>query len=206
MCASPGSAKDAGATPDAAAGMGGVKIRITPPRGWTAKSCKNRSALNGSTNSAGKLKLQLCASRSGPYTVTSSGAVTTGPLMLRVHGAPPMVPMSLSGTSPRGGQARIAWAPPVYAGGATVTSYRLVASAAGQKARTIVFKVKPSSATHLRYTFTKLARYKVWTFSAAAVTKYSRRLTEAIGPSQANSCVMTAMTHEVAVLGLRQPR
>jgi hypothetical protein len=167
----PRSSRRRGFAPFVAAGGEGVRIALRPPTGWSAKDCRRSSKMSGKTNSAGKLTLKVCASRSGLYRVTSHGAVPTGDLMIRVKGAPPMAPQSLSGKSPHAGSASVSWARPVYSGGFRVTSYRLTATCAGQKVRQVVVKPKSAKASALRHTFAKLARYKTWRISVAAVTR-----------------------------------
>ena len=134
------------------------------------KALTHASKLSGQTNSAGKLRLAVCASVSGAIEVHSSGAIPSSAIMLRVKGGPPMSPMSVTVRSSKPGQAAIAWAPPVYAGGAPVTRYEITAKDAGKTYKFVV--ANPRSSKSLVHTFTGLPQAHKCSFTVTAVTKY----------------------------------
>jgi hypothetical protein len=148
-----------------------VQISVAPPGGWSASDCRRSSKLNGITNANGKLKLRVCASASGLYDVTSRGAVPSGQLMLRVKGAPPMPPTSLTARSPQPGQAQLAWDAPAYNGGAHVTEYRAVARH-GSTRRVVLLKQEHFTVATRTHTFAHLTRAQAWIFTVKAITKH----------------------------------
>ena len=149
-----------------------VQVVIKPPAGWAARRCSGRSHLTGTTDSHGRLTLRLCASRSGVYQVTARGAVTARSVFLRVRGAAPTAPTSLTARSPRAGTLTASWGRPVYAGGAVITGYRLTATAPHQRTRTALVTGSTWSAQSMTHHFTHLTAGRVWTVRTQAITRY----------------------------------
>jgi hypothetical protein len=151
-----------------------VKITIDPPTGWSAKRCAHRSVMSGTTNRRGHLVLHPCASVSGLYRVVSHGAVTTRSVLLRVKGAAPMSPTSLTVRSPRPGVVTASWSHPVYGGGAKITTYRLTATAPNQRTHTALVTAggRPWTAQSMTHRFTGLTPGHKWTVKVNAITRY----------------------------------
>ena len=138
---SAGLAWAAGFSETARVGASGVEVRIVPPSG--AKQTRCNSKLSGTSDRSGSVTLRVCATKSGVYKIKGQGAAATSWLMLKVRGAPPLQPTSASGVSPRLGQARVAWNPPSYTGGARVRYYTVKLVGGGE---TRVKKVDADSA------------------------------------------------------------
>jgi hypothetical protein len=161
----PGSARAAKA--GGGTSLAGVSVTVQPPKGWSAKSCGPRSVLTGKTDATGKVHLKVCGSRSGIAKVITAGAVPTGAITLRVRHAAPLPPARATAASTARGQLAVSWAKPHYTGGTPLTGYELVASAHGQKSRTV--KV---GASQTDYTFRHLARALRWKVSVQATNRY----------------------------------
>jgi hypothetical protein len=161
----------AGARTAALANLAGIKVRLLPPTGWSAKRCSKKPVLNGVTDRSGRIRLSACGAKSGVFKVTTSGAVPTGAVTLRVKHAPALPPSRVAARSNAHAQLTATWTRPAYNGGAAIKSYRLTASASGQRARTVTL-----AATTLKsgrtYTFHGLKRAVRWRVSVRAITKY----------------------------------
>jgi hypothetical protein len=151
--------------------VSGIKVWLTPPPGWSAKTCKKKPVLSGTTNKTGHVKLSVCGAQSGIFTVHSKGAVSTGTMTLRVKHSRPLPPVRASASSSAQGELTASWSKPAYAGGVSIASYRLTASATGQPSTTVTLSAAALN-SGLRYTFTGLARAVAWKVSVQAVTKY----------------------------------
>jgi hypothetical protein len=125
-----------------------VKITIVPPKGSPAAKCKAK--LSGNTNSKGKLKLQLCASKSGIYTIKSAGAASVKTIRVQVKNSAPMPVTSVSGKSPAIGQANITWGIPLFDGKSAIKTYTITAKASGKKTVTKTVKANVKNVTLTR--------------------------------------------------------
>jgi hypothetical protein len=155
------------------AATGGVQISVTPPAGWTARRCAQRSVMSGTTDRHGRLALHVCASTSGVYRFVTHGAVTTKSVLLRVRGAAPMSPTSLSARSPRPGVVTASWGRPVYTGGAAISAFRVTASAPHQRSRTATVTARGAwTAQAMTHRFVGLSSARTWTVSVKAITRH----------------------------------
>jgi hypothetical protein len=115
-----------------------VKITIVPPKGAPKAKCKAK--LTGNTNSKGKLKLQICATQSGIYTIKSAGAAATKSIRVQVKNAAPMPVTSVSAKSTAIGKATVTWNKPLFDGKLAIKTYTVVAKATGKKTITKTVK------------------------------------------------------------------
>lgn len=148
--------------------VSGVKVSVIPPKGAKQK-CRNR-VLSTTTGLAGTARLKVCATKSGSYSLVTSGAVSAGSVMLLVRKAAPMPPTSLGAVSLSSRTATIAWGRPTYAGGARIIKYTVVATS-GRSRVTYVVRSK-SQLSSRTITIRRLAANRVWRVSVTATTKY----------------------------------
>ena len=123
----------------------GVKITLVPPKGAPKPNCKQ--TLTGTTNSKGKLTLRVCAVKSGIYTIKSAGAASVKTVRVQVKGAAPMPVTSVTAKSLYLGQARVTWGVPLFDGKSPITSYTVIAKAAGKKTITKTVKANLKNVT-----------------------------------------------------------
>jgi hypothetical protein len=147
----------------------GVTVTIMAPAGASQK-CKG-ATLTAKTDSKGKAKLAICATKSGVYTISGKGAVATTALTLRVKGAAPMPVTALSAVSPATGKLLVSWNQPVFAGGSgfPITAYTIVLT--GGKNPVTVTLTKAADVAKRSYTFTGLASAKTYTATVTASNK-----------------------------------
>ena len=147
----------------------GVTVTIKAPAGASQK-CKG-ATLTAKTDSKGKAKLAICATKSGVYTISGKGAVATTALTLRVKGAAPMPVTALSAVSPATGKLLVSWNPPVFTGGNgfPITAYTIVLT--GGKNPVKVTLTKAADLAKRSYTFTGLASAKTYTATVTASNK-----------------------------------
>jgi Fibronectin type III domain len=155
-----------------AARLGGIKVRLKAPSGWSAKKCSLKPVLKGVTDKSGRIKLSVCGVKSGVFKVLSSGAVPTGAVTLRVKHAPALPPSRVIARSTAHGQLVATWTRPAYDGGAVISSYRVTARASGQQARTRTITHATALRSGLVSTFHGLKRAARWTVSVRVITKY----------------------------------
>ncbi len=122
-----------------------VKITIVPPKGAPKAKCKAK--LTGNTNSKGKLKLQICATKSGIYTIKSAGAAATKSIRVQVKNSASMPVTSVSAKSPAIGKANITWGVPLFDGKSAIKTYTVVAKATGKKTITKTVKANIRNVT-----------------------------------------------------------
>jgi|694.fasta_scaffold25216_2 hypothetical protein len=115
-----------------------VKITIVPPKGASTGKCK--PTLTGNTNSKGKLKLKVCATKSGIYTIKSAGAAATKSIRVQVKNAAPMPVTSVTAKSTSIGRATVTWNKPLFDGKLAIKTYTVVAKATGKKTITKIVK------------------------------------------------------------------
>jgi alpha-tubulin suppressor-like RCC1 family protein len=147
----------------------GVTVTIKAPAG-ASQNCKG-ATLTAKTDSKGKAKLAICATKSGVYTISGKGAVATTALTLRVKGAAPMPVTALSAVSPATGKLLVSWNPPVFTGGNgfPITAYTIVLT--GGKNPVTVTLTKATDLAKHSYTFTGLASAKTYTATVTASNK-----------------------------------
>jgi hypothetical protein len=107
----------------------GVRITAILPSGASGGRCGAR--LTGVTGVTGRVTLRICATRSGEVRFRSVGSFVGRSVSLRVRNSPPLAPRSVAGSSPAIGRLRVSVSSPVYTGGSTITSYRIVLSCSG---------------------------------------------------------------------------
>ena len=122
-----------------------VKITIVPPKGAPATKCKQ--TLSGNTNSKGKLKLKLCATKSGIYTIKSAGAASVKTIRVQVKNSAPMPVTAVTAKSTAIGKASVAWKAPLFDGKLAIKTYTITAKATGKKTITKVVKSNVKSLT-----------------------------------------------------------
>ena len=122
-----------------------VKITIVPPKGAPKAKCKAK--LTGNTNSKGKLKLQICATKSGIYTIKSAGAAATKSIRVQVKNSASMPVTSVSAKSPAIGKANVTWGVPLFDGKSAIKTYTVVAKATGKKTITKTVKANIRNVT-----------------------------------------------------------
>gem|GEM_PF-1777747 len=149
----------------------GIQVEVTAPAFGSSKACPKKQLLKAKTNSKGQAKLKVCARVSGIYTVKAKGAVGISSVLIRVKGAPPMAPNSLS-ASTGVKRATVAWGLPTYAGGAPILKYVVTATAPGQKTKKVEVKSGSSAFKSKKIYLTGLAAPKRWQISVVAVTKH----------------------------------
>jgi len=152
----------------------GVAVTLLLPAGATKGTCGAK--LTGRTAANGRVTLKVCATKSGVVRVKSAGAVAVGSFTLLVKGKPSLPPRSLSAKSKSvanaatSGSVSLSWAKPFFAGGALVTSYKVVLTAVGKP--TVVKVLRVGARTPLKVTVTGLAHAKTYTVKLYAITKY----------------------------------
>jgi hypothetical protein len=146
----------------------GVRVTLVPPPGARVGTCGAR--LSGVTDARGRVKLRVCATKSGVYRVRSAGAMPVGGYALRVRGAAPMPPAAVTAYSPQIGTATVTWRRPSFTGGATVSAYRVVLTAQGKPTVRRTVQVQPG--TSLTASFRGLAHATTYRVSVVAVTKH----------------------------------
>lgn len=146
----------------------GVRVTLVPPRGAARGSCG--AQLTGVTDARGRVRLTVCATKSGEYRVRSAGAMPVGGYTMLVLGAPALPPKSVSAWSPRIGVATLSWERPDFTGGATVSAYRLTLTAPGKATLTRTVPWKPGRS--LSTSFRGLAHATTYQVSVRAVTKH----------------------------------
>jgi hypothetical protein len=158
-------------------GRAGVWVSLVPPAGAAVNVGTCHATLSGVTNSAGKVTLKLCATKSGTYRVKSAGAVPVGSFTLYVKGKSALPPRNLSAKSTTiglstglYGTASITWRAPAFTGGAPVTKYTITLTRAG--AATIVKTVVMRVGTRLALAVAGLTHAKTYTVKITATTKY----------------------------------
>lgn len=144
--------------------VAGVRVRIAPPAGANQSACQAK--LSGLTDQRGRVTLRVCATKSGVYRIRGEGAAATSWLMLKVRGAAPLPPTSVSGISPRLGAAKIAWNVPLFAGGATISSYKVKLVGGGKTV------VKTVSGARRSVIWTGLRHAVTYSASVVAVTRF----------------------------------
>jgi hypothetical protein len=150
-------------------GQSGVGVSLVLPAGAAKGSCGAK--LSGTTNAQGKVKLRVCATKSGLVRVSTRGAVPVGGFTVLVKGAPSLPARSLTARSTAPGSVSLSWSKPVYSGGVAVTSYKAVLSAPGKPVVVKVLSV-PRASTPLRMSVTGLAHAKTYTLRLFAITKF----------------------------------
>ena len=122
-----------------------VKITIVPPKGAPKSKCK--PTLTGNTNSKGKLKLRVCATKSGIYTIKSAGAASVKTIRVQVRNSAPMPVTSVKVKSPSIGKANVTWNRPLFDGKSTIRTYTITAKASGKKTITRTVKANVRNVT-----------------------------------------------------------
>jgi len=138
-----------------------VKITIVPPKGATTGKCK--PTMTGNTNSKGKLKLKICATKSGIYTIKSAGAASVKTIRVQVKNSAPMPVTAVTAKSTGIGKAIVTWKSPLFDGKSAIKTYTITAKATGKK--TVTKTVKASLKT---LTLTGLANATTYQISIIA--------------------------------------
>jgi hypothetical protein len=141
----------------------GVRVTVVPPRGAARGTCSDR--LTATTNSQGVARVTVCATKSGVYRFRTQGAAATDGVLIRVRGAAPMAPTSVTVRSLSVGTARATWAAPVYDGGSPVTGYVITATAPG---KATVTRTVPATTRNI--TLRRLANATTYTVRIQART------------------------------------
>lgn len=139
-----------------------VKISVSAPAG-AGQNCKGKR-LSARIPANGKASLKVCATKSGEYKISGSGAAATSAFLLKVRGAAPMPVTAASGLSPSIGQAKFSWNPPFYTGGSVIREYIVTLTGGG---RTIKKSIKSSTVT-----FSQLKNATTYSATIQAVTKF----------------------------------
>ena len=122
-----------------------VKITIIPPKGAQTGKCK--PTLTGKTNSKGKLKLKICATKSGIYTIKSAGAASVKTIRVQVKNSAPMPVTGVVAKSTGLGKALVTWKSPLFDGKSAIKTYTITAKASGKKTITKTVKANLKSLT-----------------------------------------------------------
>lgn len=141
----------------------GVKVTVVPPPGAARGTCRDQ--LTATTNSRGVARVTVCATKSGMYRFKTEGAAAVDGVLIRVRGAAPMAPTSVTVRSLSVGTARATWAAPVFDGGFPVTEYVITATAKGKPTVT-----ETVPATTRNFTLKRLANATTYTVRIQART------------------------------------
>jgi hypothetical protein len=142
----------------------GVSVRLVPPAGARASACTTHQRLHATAVAGHPVALRICASRSGVYTMTATGAAPAPGVDLFVRGAPPLAPTLADAESQQPGEAFAHWQVPTYSGGEPILRYRVVATSSGQRTRRL-------TTTSLGASLRNLHRFVVWRIRIAALTR-----------------------------------
>ena len=154
-----------------AAPLAGVQIHAILAAGMKVGGC--HAKLMGTTSGAGTVTLRLCATASGLVTFKAVGAYVRGGVKLFVKYGPPLAVRQLSSASPSLGTIQSSWVKPIYLGGASKLTYKIVIHASGQSTIT-----KSTSTTSI--SVSGLAHATRYTVTVYAVTKYGESLADTV--------------------------
>ena len=115
---------------NAAGAQSGIAVKILAPKGAVQTGCG--AVLKGTTNAAGKVKLYVCATKSGQYKLSAVGAVVTSTVTLLATGTAPMPVTRLTVRSLEPRVLTIGWMAPPFNGGSKITEYRVTATGGGK--------------------------------------------------------------------------
>lgn len=115
----------------------------------------------------GVATLQVCASGSGEYVLSSTGAVSLGAVTIEAAGTPPSIVPSLSLSSSSDNSVTATWGLPDFDGGSAITGYRIEA-VSGDRAMT--WNLTDSTTISTRQALlTGLSSDLEWTISVRAI-------------------------------------
>ena len=118
---------------DASGPQSGIAVKMLAPKGATQSGCK--AVLRGTTNANGKLKLYVCATKSGIYRISASGVIVTSAVTLLVNGTAPMPVTRLIAKSLAARTLSVGWIAPQFNGGSKVSQYLLTVTGGGKTIR-----------------------------------------------------------------------